>query len=104
MSRMTKFLKQKCSLEKYAVENGQPRHNAFGELQYQPPVQLKCRHEMSTKEVQTANGSTLRATSVYYVDESEPILVDYRIDGHVVLSVISYVNALGNVEGYEVYV
>ena len=104
MSRMTKFLKQKCSLERYVVENGQPKHNAFGELQYQPSVQLKCRHEMSTKDVQTANGSVVRTTSVYYVDESVPILTDYRIDGHVVISVISYVNALGNVEGYEVYV
>lgn len=104
MSRMTKFLKQKCSLEQYVVENGQPKHNAFGELQYQPSVQLKCRHEMSTKDVQTANGSVVRTTSVYYVDESVPILADYKIDGHVVISVISYVNALGNVEGYEVYV
>lgn len=104
MSRMTKFLKQKCSLERYVVENGQPKHNAFGELQYQPSVQLKCRHEMSTKDVQTANGSVVRTTSVYYVDESVPILADYKIDGHVVISVISYVNALGNVEGYEVYV
>lgn len=104
MSRMTKFLKQSCQLEKYVVDNGQPKLNAFGELQYQLPIQLKCRNEMSHKDVQTANGSIVRSTAVYYLDESVPIMADYRIDGRVVVSVISYVNALGKVEGYEVYV
>ena len=105
MSRMTKFLKQTCSLEKYAVEeNGQPSMNMFGELQYQAPITLKCRHEMSHKDVQTTNGSIVRSTSVYYVDESVEVKADYRIDGCVVLSAISYVNGLGAIEGYEVYV
>lgn len=104
MSRMTKFLKQTCVLEPYVVENGKPKFNAFGELQYQPPVTLKCRHEMSHKDVQTANGSIVRSTSVYYLDEAQPVLADYRLDGHIVVSAISYVNALGKIEGYEVYV
>lgn len=104
MSRMTKFLKQSCQLEKYLLENGQPKLNAFGELQYQTPVTLKCRHEMSHKDIQTSNGSIVRSTSVYYLDESVPIMADYKLDGHVVISAISYVNALGKIEGYEVYV
>lgn len=104
MSRMTKFLRQICSLERYIVENGMPKLNAFGELQYQPPIKLKCRHEVAHKDVQTANGSIVRSTSVYYLDASEPIKADYRIDGSVVLSVTSYVNARGQTEGYEVYV
>lgn len=104
MSRMTKFLKQSCQLEKYVVENGQPKYNAFGELLYQPPIKLKCRNEMSHKDIQTANGNIVKSTSVYYLDESVPVMADYRIDGHVVMSVINYVNALGKVEGYEVYV
>ena len=105
MSRMTKFLRQSCSLEKYLVEeDGQPSMNAFGELQYQAPIILRCRHEMSHKDIQTANGSIVRSTSVYYLDESEEIKADYRIDGCVILSAISYVNGLGAIEGYEVYV
>ena len=104
MSRMTKFLRQRCQLEQYLIEDGVPKLNMFGELQYQPPIELKCRHEIAHKDIQTANGSTVKCMSVYYVDEAVPILVDYRLDGHVVLSVISYVNALGNLEGYEVYV
>lgn len=104
MSRMSKFLRQTCLLEKYVEENGQPKLNLFGELQYQPSQKLKCRREMAHKDVQTTNGSIVRSTSVYYLDETVEIKADYRLDGHVVISVISYVNGLGAVEGYEVYV
>lgn len=104
MSRMTKFLRQRCLLEKYVEENGQPKLNAFGELQYQAPITLRCRHEQSYKNVETSNGSIVRSTSVYYLDESTEIKADYRIDGHVIISAISYINGFGNVEGYEVYV
>ena len=104
MSRMTKFLKQKCKLEKLIVENGQPKLNDFGEFQYETPVELRCRHESSHKDIQTSNGSIVRSTSRYFLDESVIIEADYRIDGKVVISVIEYVNGLGKVEGYEVYV
>lgn len=104
MSRMTKFLKQKCSLERYIEKNGQPKLNMFGELEYQEPITLKCRHEMSHKDFQTSNGSIVRSTSVYYLDDSVEIKADYRLDGHVIISAISYVNGLGVTEGYEVYV
>lgn len=104
MSRMTKFLRQRCTVERYVVENGQPKLNMFGELQYQPPVTLKCRCEASHKDVQTANGSVIRATTVYYLDDTTPIMAGYRVDGHVVVSVTGYVNSQGLVEGYEVYV
>lgn len=104
MSRMTKFLKQVCLLETYIEEDGQPKLNMFGELEYHKPVTLKCRHEMSHKDFQTTNGSIVRSTSVYYLDESVEIKAGYRLDGHVVISAISYVNGLGAIEGYEVYV
>lgn len=104
MSRMTKFLRQKCQLEKLIEENGQPKLNAFGEFQYQPPIVLKCRHEIAYKDVQTANGSIVRSSARYFFDESQEIKPDYKIDGKVVISVVGYVNALGNIEGYEVYV
>ena len=104
MSRMTKFLRQSCQLERYVVENGKPKLNTFGELLYQLPMKVRCRHEISHKDIQTANGSMIKSTSVYYFDESVPIMADYRIDGHVVVSVVSYVNASGKTEGYEVYV
>lgn len=104
MSRMTKFLKQSCLLEKYIIENGQPKTNIYGELQYEAPTKLRCRREMAHKDIQTTEGSIIRSTAVYYVDDSVPIMANYRLDGSVVVSVISYVNALGKLEGYEVYV
>ena len=105
MSRMTKFLRQVCSLEKLIEEEeGQPKLNDFGEFQYEAPLKLKCRHEIQCKDVQTANGSIMRSTSVYYLDAAHKIRVDYRIDGKVVLNVREYVNALGICEGYEVHV
>lgn len=104
MSRMTKFLKQKCTLEKLIVENGQPKLNDFGEFQYDVPIELRCRHESSHKDIQTSNGSIVRSTSRYFLDESTDIKADYRIDGKVIISVTEYVNGLGKVEGYEAYV
>lgn len=105
MSRMTKFLKQKCLLQRYKeLEEGVADLNDFGELQYLEPIELKCRHEVAHKDVQASNGSIVRSTSAYYLDETEPVRVDYKIDGKVVLSVSGYVDALGKIIGYEVYV
>ena len=104
MSRMTKFLRQKCQLEQVIFEEGLPKLNDFGELQYAAPVSVKCRHESSHKDIQTTNGSIVRSTSRYFLDESVPVAPDDRIDGRVVVSVVEYVNGLGLVEGYEVYV
>lgn len=104
MSRMTKYLKQYCSVELPIMQNGVPKFNAFGEIEYQPPGRRRCRHELSSKDVQTANGSIVQSASVYYLDDSKPIMVDARIDGHVVVAVSSYVGGAGQVEGYEVYV
>lgn len=104
MSRMTKFLKQTCLVEKLQMKNGKPVINDFGEFQYQEAVSAKCRHEQSHRDVQTANGSIVRSTSVYYLDEHLPIAADDRVDGKVVISVSEYINGLGRTEGYEVYV
>ena len=104
MSRMTKFLKQRCKLEKLIVKSGQPELNDFGEFQYEASIELRCRHESSHKDIQTSNGSIVRSTSRYFLDESVPVEADYRIDGKVVISVVEYVNGLGKTEGYEVYV
>lgn len=105
MSRMTKFLKQKCQVEAYLVnENEVPETNRFGELLYAVPVIHKCRHEICFKDIQTSNGSIVRSSSRYFLDESVDLKTDYRIDGHVILSVESYINEIGKLEGYEVYV
>ena len=85
-------------------ETSEPLLNDFGEIQYMPPIRCRCRRETSYKDVQTSNGSIIRASTCYYLDESVEIRPDYLIDGNVVLTVHSYVNQQGKVEGYEVYV
>lgn len=105
MSRMTKFLRQTCQVERYKLdENGNPEKNRFGEIIYQPPITCKCRHEILIKDIQTENGGLIRANSRYFLDESIELRADYRIDGRVILSVESYINEVGKLEGYEVYV
>lgn len=105
MSRMTKFLQQKCMVEAYVVnDKGNAETNRFGEFIYQEPVECKCRHEVCFKDVQTVNGSVVRSASRYFLDEKVELKADYRIDGRVILTVETYINQLGKVEGYEVYV
>lgn len=105
MSRMTKFLRQQCRVEPYKVNaKGEPVYNDFGELQYQPAKSCRCRHEVSFRDVQTSSGQLVKSTSRYFLDERLEIKADYKIDGRAVLSVSTYVDGLGQCEGYEVYV
>lgn len=105
MSRVTKFLRQRCVVTPYQVQaNGQPIINPFGEIQYDEPQVCKCRHEISYQDVQVANGSLVKSSSRYFLDDSVEIKADYLIDGLAVLSVSTFVNQKGVIEGYEVYV
>lgn len=103
MSKMTKFLKQTCSIQAYATSEGEPTYNEFGELIYGSGVTCSCRCEPLVRDLLTSNGSVLKTTSRYFLDESVDVKTDYLIDGHVVLSVETYINQVGKVEGYEVY-
>ena len=86
------------------MEDGQFQRDDFGAVQYGPPIQLKCRKELTAKDLQTTNGSIVRVNAVYYLDEQQLVEPEYRLDGRVVQSVVSYTNGLGKIEGYEVYV
>lgn len=105
MSRMTKFLKQTCLVEAYSVdENGKPEHNRFGELIYQPAVECKCRNEQSVRDFQLSNGSIVRSSARYFLDNSMELKVDYRLDGHLIILLDEYIGPLGELVGYEVFV
>ena len=105
MSTMTKYLKQSCTVAAYKLDDaGKPELNMFGEIQYQPPQQCRCRHEIAFQDIQVSNGSIVRSTARYFLDDTMEIRADYLIDGRAALSVASYVDALGSVIGYEVYV
>lgn len=105
MSRLTKFLKQKCSWEPALRDGtGKVQLDAFGEVQYGPAKILKCRREKTIQDVQTNTGAILRSSTRYFTDESAEINADDRLDGKVVLTVNEYTNQLGKTEGYESYV
>lgn len=105
MSRMTKFLKQTCTFERMKRnDEGTTVLDKFGEPQYEVPKKLKCRRERLVKDVQTNTGAILRSTTRYFLDESQPIETEDRLDGKTILSVEEYINQLGATEGYECYV
>lgn len=105
MSRMTKFLKQTCVFERMKRnDEGTAVLDKFGEPQYEAPKKLKCRREKLVKDIQTNTGAILRSTTRYFLDESQPIETEDRLDGKTILSVEEYINQLGATEGYECYV
>lgn len=104
MSRMTKFLKQKCLVQPYELsEEGKPSLNRFGEILYLEPVVCKCRKEKVVQDVVTTNGAVLKSSFRFFLDESFEICIDYLIDGKAVLMLTEYINEVGDLEGYEVY-
>ena len=104
MSNMTKFLKQTCEFEPAQRSGDLVVLNEYGDIQYYASETLKCRREKQVRDILTANGSILKASSRYFFDESVTIQADDRIDGHVVLSCEEYVDQFGQCVGYEVYV
>lgn len=106
MSRMTKYLKQKCMVTPYQMneETGKPVLNKFGEIEYDDPVECKCRHEIIVKDIQTQNGQLVTANGRYFLDESFELRAEYLLDGDPIISIETYINEMGRIEGYEVYV
>lgn len=105
MSRMTKFLKQTCLFERATRnEYNEIQLDKFGVIHYEDPVEIKCRREKIFKSVQISNGSILQSSIRYFIDDSVLIEVNDKLDNKVILEVEEYINNLGQVEGYEVYV
>ena len=105
MSRVTKYLRQKCTYEKAQRDaQNQVVHDKYGEPQYEAPVVIKCRREQFVQDVQTATGSILKSSTRYITDGLHNIQTADKLDGMYVLKVQEYVNQFGKVEGYESYV
>lgn len=105
MSRITKYLRQKCSYEQLVRDSqGRVLLDKFGEPQYSAPVIIKCRREVTVQDVQTSTGAMLQSSTRYFVDSDHQIQADDRLDNKTVLKVQEYINQYGAPEGYEVYV
>lgn len=105
MSRMTKYLKQKCTYEKLKRNQaGKVLLDKFGEPQHEAPIVLKCRFETSTQEVQTNTGAVLTSIARYFTDDKHIIQVGDKLGGRSVVKVQEYINQFGVAEGFESYV
>ena len=105
MSRMTKYLKQKCTYEKLKRdENGKVLLDKFGDPLYEAPEVIKCRRETTIEEVQTNTGAVLKSTTRYFTDDRHSIQANDKLDGKAVLKVQEYTNQFGVAEGFESYV
>lgn len=104
MSVMTKFLKQTCSFEAARRDGELTLLSEHGDILYKDPEILKCRREKYARDIQTPNGSIVKTSSRYMLDESVEVQVDDRLDGHVVLACEEYIDHLGKCVGYEAYV
>lgn len=105
MSRMSKYLKQKCTYEELKFDtNGKVLLDKFGEPQLGSPVVIKCRRETYIQDVQTSTGAILKSSTRYFTDNKQTIRVGDRLDGKTVLKVQEYINQFGAAEGFESYV
>src|SRR5699024_7680097 len=102
---MSKFLNQKCLLElAYRDEHGDPILNDFGEIQYGDPKCIRCRREHLIRDVQTSTGSILKSSTRYFLDSSDEVHAEDKLDSKPIMELTEYVNGLGVTEGYECYV
>ena len=105
MSRITKYLKQKCTYEKLKrTEDGKILLDKFGEPQHEAPEIIKCRREDNVQDVQTSTGAILKCSTRYFTDDKHTIQAGDKLDGKAVLKVLGYTNQFGNTEGFESYV
>lgn len=71
-----------------------------GGFQYGTPTVIKCRKRKRTQEVLTADRQLLKSMWVYYV--TDPVCVDDKLDGQMVLLVEEWITLKGTLLGYKV--
>ena len=105
MSRITKYLKQKCSYERAERDaSGKVLLDKYGEPKYESPQIIRCRCETTMQDVQTSTGAILKSSTRYFTDNTHKIQAADKLDNKVVLKVQEYINQFGDAEGYESYV
>ena len=104
MSRLNKYLKQKCTYEQQERDaSGKAILDKYGEPSYKAPIVIKCRREILIRDVMTNNGSIQKSSTRYFTDNTQTIRANDRLDGKPVLEVQEYVNQFGKAEGFESY-
>ena len=104
MSRLTKYLKQKCTYEQQERDaSGKAILNKYGEPSYKAPVEIKCRREILIRDVLTNSGAIQKSSTRYFIDNTLVLQANDKLDGKPILEVQEYVNQFGKAEGFEVY-
>lgn len=104
MSRMTKYLHQRCVLEKLVRnEQGEPLLDKYGEKTYQEPQELKCRRQRESRTVSTSDGLLLSIGMSYHIDEKVEPGVGDKIDGVEIAEISDYIDGRGVCYGYRCY-
>ena len=105
MSRMTKYLKQTCTLQRVVRDSaGRAVLDKYGEVSYTSPRTVVCRRERYVKDILTTNGRLIKSSSRYYIDVDYQIRADDLLDGNPVVALEEYTNEQGECEGFELYV
>ena len=104
MSRISKYLRQKCTYEKMKLDaKGEPILDTYGDPQYEAARVIKCRRETFIQDVLTNSGSILKSSTRYFTDNDFAIQAGDKLDGKPVLKVQEYINQFGKPEGFESY-
>ena len=102
---MTKYLKQLCMYEQCKHKpDGTVLVDKFGEPQYEAPIQIKCRREVSIQDVQTNTGAILKSNTRYFIEGRYSVQANDKLDGKCILKITEYTNQFGKTEGFECYV
>lgn len=105
MSRMSRYLRQKCVIARALLDDdGNVKLDRYGEALYGEGETFKCRREQKVEQVQTTDGVNLVSSKVYYLDETAKLSKTDRIDGMDILEFSEYTDGAGNLVGYEAYV
>lgn len=74
--------------------------NEYNEKTYNNKT-IQCRKEDKIKLVRDKNGIQVVSNTTIYC--KEPVQIDHKIDGRVVISIGTLTDLMGEIEGYEVY-
>ena len=94
-NRLRLYLNQIVRLER------QVGPDAYGNMQYATPAEVRARKEGHTRLVRNVSGETVTSTTTVFL-QSEISPMD-MIDGRIVVDAMEMVDRVGNVIGWEAY-
>lgn len=105
MARITKYLNQQCRFSTAKRDrDSQVVTDDYGNALYTQSRIVKCRCEVTHKDIWTTNGVVAKISRRYFLDVDTQPQVDDMLDGRRIVEVEAYTGLTGVIEGYECYV